>query len=470
MKSLFVSLYPDSPHFETELELMADLLAEGHEVRVLRCTGQLVSCLANPPRLRSRCIQCISRVDRGLTAVRRPGLVVEEIEPAPVDPRLPRRFDSMEEVKTFELDGVNLGRGACATTCAIVHKDTQLDPHEHADVIYQQLSAAHQAYTAFLRAVEHNRPDRVYVFNGRFATCYPIVLACRARGIDFYTHERGASTQHYVVRKNTLPHDYDLIYQELVALWGDGGTEKERFAAEWYEARRRGAEISTVSFTKTQRKGLLPDGFHPGRRNVAVFNSTVEEYDAIVQAEFLYRDEVVGLARIAEAMQAHPEVRLYLRVHPNLRGIPREQNYQLREYAKLQRFPNVTVIWPESDIDTYALMEQSTLVLTFGSTMGAESAFWGKPSILAGRAPYERTGCCHLPESHDDLVRTLASDTPAPKGRASALPFAYWCGTHGIRYQRFQPTDLLYGTFEGRLIRPSVPARARSIALRLFGR
>src|SRR5215813_12394491 len=66
MKALFVSLYAATPHLETELELISDLLDERSEVFVLRCTGQLAACVHNPEHKQGWCKLCVSKVDAGL--------------------------------------------------------------------------------------------------------------------------------------------------------------------------------------------------------------------------------------------------------------------------------------------------------------------------------------------------------------------------------------------------------------------
>src|SRR5262245_54402005 len=109
MKSLFVSLYSDTPHFETELELMSDLLDAGHEVHVLRCTGQLGACVKNPEHKEGWCKLCASKIDSGLRTL--DGLHVEVMRAVAPDPRLPREFTSAEELLGYSLDGAELGRG-----------------------------------------------------------------------------------------------------------------------------------------------------------------------------------------------------------------------------------------------------------------------------------------------------------------------------------------------------------------------
>src|ERR1043165_8741297 len=109
VKALFVSVYSDTPHFETELELMAELRDQGHEVHVLRCTGQLGACLKNPDHKLGVCRVCVSKIDQGLRTIDSARIhVMPAVSP---DPRLPEAFSSVDELKTYTLDGAELGRG-----------------------------------------------------------------------------------------------------------------------------------------------------------------------------------------------------------------------------------------------------------------------------------------------------------------------------------------------------------------------
>ena len=471
MKCVVVSLYAATPHLETDLEIIADLLAAGHSVHVLRCSGQLVSCLQNPRHRQSECMRCISKVDRGFARLASPRLTVEAIDPDPIDPRLPAVIENVDALKRYSLDGINLGRAASSSVCASTNKDAGVDTVRHAAEVRRQLEAAHQVYTATRKVLVRERADRVYVFNGRFATVYPVVLAARALGVEFYTHDRGASADHYLLRRDRLPHDLDVSHDEMVALWGDGGAEKSREAAEWYQRRRNGSEDAWLSFTKDQEAGLLPDGFDNAQHNIVIFNSTMEEYSSIEgRPDLVYEDEVKGLRQIAETLAERADVQVYLRIHPHLKGIPREDHYQLREYAKLDgRIPNLTIIWPESVIHTYALMERCHTVLTFGSTLGAESAFWGKPSVLAGRAFYERVGCCYRPMTHDEVIALLTYKNLAPLESQGALMNGYWEGHRGTLYRHFAATGLFTGVFEGQKVDASLSAKLTAAALGRIG-
>src|SRR5262249_29594418 len=154
---------------------------------VLRCTGQLGACLKNPQHRAGWCRLCVSKIDAGLATL--DGLHVETMRPVTPDPRLPYAFASAEELKAYSLDGAELGRGVYSTMCGRANKDTRLDTQRYSATIRVELEAAYSVYAAVRDAIARRRPDRVYIFNGRFATCHAAVVACEQAGITFFTHE-----------------------------------------------------------------------------------------------------------------------------------------------------------------------------------------------------------------------------------------------------------------------------------------
>jgi hypothetical protein len=95
------------------------------------------------------------------------------------------------------------------------------------------------------------------------------------------------------------------------------------------------------------------------------------------------------------------------------------------------------------------LMKESDTVLTFGSSTGIEAAFWGTPSILAGKSFYRDLGATYVAKSRDDLLRLLQTDLE-PKGKEGALKYAYYQATYGTKFKYFQATGTMHGRFKER--------------------
>jgi hypothetical protein len=131
-------------------------------------------------------------------------------------------------------------------------------------------------------------------------------------------------------------------------------------------------------------------------------------------------------------------------MHPNMRKMSaaeREKWFALESKA-------LTVIHPESPVSTYALLRAADKVLSFGSTVGIEATYWGKPSILAGRCFYEGLGATYNPASHEELVELLVAELPA-KDRTAALMYGFHMSTFGTPFKWWVADGFESGKFKG---------------------
>lgn len=67
----FVPFALNTPHFETDLELLQEQCARGRAVHVLVCNAALPSCELNPTDSLTTCATCIVRRQEGLAALDR---------------------------------------------------------------------------------------------------------------------------------------------------------------------------------------------------------------------------------------------------------------------------------------------------------------------------------------------------------------------------------------------------------------
>jgi hypothetical protein len=96
-------------------------------------------------------------------------------------------------------------------------------------------------------------------------------------------------------------------------------------------------------------------------------------------------------------------------------------------------------------------MQVADVVVTAGSTIGAEALFWGRPVVNIRETVYSST-CRSIPtvEDPDTLAMVLErwrSLEPIPH---EALAFGYWCLTFGEPFRLFQPDGLGDGRFLGK--------------------
>jgi hypothetical protein len=460
MKVFFFYAGPPTPILETELELIRGHERAGDTVRVLQCSGNLPNCHWNLAHSSLQCSACRSRFGHGWDVLGAGGSVelrqFPEHDLAGID--LPEMFESVEAIKRFRHDGENLGYGV-ASGLISTFRDHRFDTRLHRGDVHRSLRTAVQVYETLKQEFQEFQPDRVYFFNGRIATHLPAYLLCRKLGIEFVSYEVANKNNSYRIRRNQRIHD-PISAEEIDQLRAGWTSEHEQIGESVLRQRRLGKHLAKVPvFTAEQVKGRLPQGFDGEKRNIAIFNSTIDEYAGVEGwTGTLYEpDETAGVWKILEAFESDDRFVFYLRVHPHMKEVAptTSQLMDIRQLA--QRFANLRVIWPEDSIDSYAILDACEKTLTFGSTIGIEAPYWGKPSILAGRAAYEHLDCVYVPKTHEELVALLRADLP-PLPADSALLYFYWEVSEGHPYAWFKETGLrnglATGTFDGVEIKP----------------
>ncbi len=472
-----------SPHFETDLELIQTHLDAGDHVEVLVCRRQLPICDMNLTRDRLTCLNCVGRLQTGLSLLQgnfTVGNLLDDGTPSDAG-GLPQTLATQAKLKHYARDGFDVGNAVLSTMISIT-RDPDFDPSSQPLQVAALLQTAWRVYQSLRRSLRRmGDVDRVYIFNGRFSIVRAAVRACQASGVDFFTHEKAGYVDRYILFPNTIPHDQAFHHEQIVKLWENADPQNRReIGSRWFEERAGGVSQNEPTYIAGQSEGKLPDDWDASRLNIAVFLSSEDEFAAVGDEwnNPLYDSQMDGVGRIIASLESehggkrHRGIHLYLRVHPNLAGV---DNSQTRAIAALQSAV-ITVIGANDPVSSYTLMNRADKVLTFGSTIGIEAAYGGKPSILAGMTYHRNLGATYNPATHEELVEMLAADLPA-LDRQQAIQFGYYKKVFGTPFKYYSPTGLYTGTFRGVRVRPSWLKRIGAKAsrqgrkvLRLLGR
>ena len=354
-------------------------------------------------------------------------------------------FHSIEELNSFKINNVDIGM-AVASTLISKTRDPNTNVSNFKNYIYENILMSNSVYNAIKYHIQQIEPDIFYLFNGRFAAIRPALRAAQDLGIKTFVHERAGVSKKYALSEDTYPHDIEYQKNIINNFWDNDwpDNEKEDIAKQWFIDRRGGKDQGWYSYTKSQNKRKMPDGFDASKRNVSIYISSEDEFAAIEGWENpIYKNQTDAINAILNS-EIDENIRFYLRIHPNLKGL---DNTQTRELSELKG-KNLIVIPADSKIDSYELMDACEKVITFGSTVGIESVYWGKPSILAGRSSYEDLESCYIPKDHEELIN-LINDHLKPLSNLGAMKYGYFQSLAGIPYKYYDPDSLFKGKFKG---------------------
>jgi hypothetical protein len=463
MKVLFFYIGTPTPILETELELIRKHDKDGDKVTVFQCSGNLPNCHWNIKHNNSQCATCVSKFENGWRILNhgKDVLLKEFTLPPQNDLESFDYFANVNDIESYQHDGENIGYGVVSTLISR-YRDHRFDTRKHYDDISRTLRTAVHVYDTLKNEIITSRPNLIYLFNGRIATHLPAKILCAKYGIDYYSYEVSQKNNCYTLLKNKTTHD-SISVEEVNQLESCWTPEKEMIGNSILIKMRSGSDLGKNKiFIQDQLKGTLPDNFNYEKNNIAIFNSTIDEYAGIegLNNKIYIPDETAGICKILESFESDNRFFFYLRVHPHMKEVSRTIS-QLVDIRKLSLlFSNVKVIWPEEKIDTYALLDACEKVITFGSTVGIEATFWGKPSILADQAKFENFNYTYSPKNHDELIKLLKDDGLEPMHPSSCAKIIYLMSNKGVPFESFKENgfrnDLATGTFDGVEIKPNV--------------
>ncbi|MEJ7645275.1 MAG: hypothetical protein WKF87_11815 [Chryseolinea sp.] len=358
-------------------------------------------------------------------------------------------FQSIEEIKNYQYEGVDIGMGVASSYISYV-RNPNPSTQDKNQIIARLFKASFKVYFSFRRILNDGNPDLVYLFNGRFSSIRPVVRLCQSKQIEFRIHERGSNKMRYQVSRNHLPHDFRSFQNLVEQFWIEcAAQDRVKIADNFFNERKAGMEQAWHSFTASQKIGQLPADWNPEVRNIVIFNSSEDEFAAIGDTFKinLFDNQLEGIKFISSQISDQSNVKVYVRMHPNLRNVTNTSVTDIYQLAS----ESLKIIAPESEVSSYQLIDSADAVITFGSTVGIEASYWGKPSILIGDAFYKDLHSTYNPDTREELIRLLFSVTE-PRDRLGAYKYGFYVSSYGIEFKYYEAGGLFDGKFKGKKI------------------
>jgi hypothetical protein len=170
-----------------------------------------------------------------------------------------------------------------------------------------------------------------------------------------------------------------------------------------------------------------------GKKLLALFTSSTEETAGDRELQGAYESQSTWVQDVVDWVKDRNDAELVIRVHPHLAGqsgLARAlDEFHFYEEMKASAPRNTRIVMPDEPLNSYALMDEADVGLTFGSSTGIEMAMLGKPVVLASRTFYEvgsQIINVRARESlGDDLERSLGTFS-ARELRREAYRLAYY--------------------------------------------
>ncbi|NEP27147.1 hypothetical protein [Moorena sp. SIO3I6] len=344
---------------------------------------------------------------------------------------------SLRELRAYKYKDADLG---LATVSSLISHtlSSHPDPDEHYPYIQRLLRCSAIVYEKARALILKYNPQKIIGFNGRQASVKGIFEAAKQLGVEVQYCERGITHYRYELLEKP-PHDFAYLREQIKIYWQEAGMDREELGHTFYQNRRQGEGIGSTNFTSEQQKDLVPRQT-ANHRQIVYYSSSDDEWAAVgdLAKHPIFKNQKEAVKSVITWVSNRMDCYLTIRVHPHLQ----KKSLEDRNWWNSLTGKNVQVIPPDSKVDSYALIDWADVVVTYGSTIGVEAAYWGKASVLLGESLYSGLGCVYQPRSEAEVYQLLENDALAPLPQETCLPYGYYCLCRGIRYKYYNPYAL----------------------------
>ena len=405
-------------HTLVTLARAKELQDAGNQVAVTYCNATAGTCAVNYGGNPIACMICKNRVKKTAKAL---GLDTIPLSVnGSVDNRLPEIPFSE---KRALMEGVQSG---VISTFRTLPKESRSNSIIAA-IKRRYFRNASQLLKSMKAVVRELQPDRIEVFNGRHACSRFSIIAATSAGIPFTTFEVTAK-QFPMICPGYMVHDRHRVQERILTHPADFEV------AERYYLRNR--QPRDNKYAKKHRTPFVPPDTNGYRKRISVFLSSQDEFESLGKewvSPFLNYGPIVE-----KACRENPDIMFLIRFHPNQADMAGDV---LTPFNAVSTLPNARIFSPTDTVNSYALMEWSDTVVTFGSTITVEACWAGKAAIMLGPSFFDELEIAYTPKTLEEFGEVLRMDLK-PKSPANAARFAH--------FQEFDFDPLKYVRHTGR--------------------
>jgi hypothetical protein len=293
-----------------------------------------------------------------------------------------------------------------------------------------------RAALAALRFLQEQRPETVLIPNGTITELGAVYRVARQLGIDTVTYEFNDQREQVWIAQND-----EVMRQNTDLLWAARGghalTPEQRGQIEALEAARMGGR----AFGKSARawQDVAAVGGEKIRAELGLDSRPVVLLATNVLGDSLTLGRNLFAASMAEWITQtvqyfakRTEVQLVVRVHPGERLTHGLSMVDVINAALPELPAHIHVVKPLEKVNTYDIMEITSLGLVYTTTTGMEMSMNGIPVVACGETHYRKRGFTFDPATYggyfqllDQILPALASHRLTQAQMDTAWEYAY---------------------------------------------
>jgi hypothetical protein len=279
-----------------------------------------------------------------------------------------------------------------------------------AEIFHRRLERNKVAAAGVYSLLREGSYDTVIIPNGSILEFGAIYRVAQHLGIPVVTYEFGEQRERLWLAQNS-----EVMRQDTSGLWQavedipltEGEREKieklfqvRRGGMTWEQFNRRWQAGGGDGAQRVQAKL----GLDASRPMVLLCTNVVG--DSLALNRQVFTDGMSDwLCRTVKLFGDLPEYQLVVRVHPGEMLGAGHPSVDIVQNALPHQPEHVIVVPPESEINTYDLIELAHLGLVYTTTVGLELSMHGVPVVVAGETHYRGKGFTEDPKTWEEYIQ-----------------------------------------------------------------
>ena len=370
-------------------------------------------------------------------------------------------------LKKLYLNNINIGESILSSIISISKNKspTFSNSEKTIEEVFFLFTRRYELFNSFFK--KELDIDNLVIFNGRFASSKATESAISKykSNINILYYERSHSLERYTLQQY-MTHNREKILEEINQSWNecDNHNEASNIAKTFFYTKISGRGTDWFPFSKgiqeIQKNNISEklDNFIEieGNQIISYFTSSEDEFEALgdlwVDKRFkLSQKKIIEeLSRIAIKNNKI----FVIRVHPNLKNSSKETKYRWHKIFDNLPKKNTLIIKETDEVSSYKVINNSEIIVVYGSTIGIESLFLEKPVIVTGSSFYFGTKAKiftaynteDLEKNIEDILTNFRNNINNKNSlKESSYPYGYWAYTHGFKFKYFSPKTPIIG-------------------------
>jgi hypothetical protein len=281
-------------------------------------------------------------------------------------------------------------------------------------IAWRFLRTALTNYYMVRKLHDSNHYHAVFFSHGIYCTWQPVVSFCAQRGLRYICYDRAkrAGSSNFNVSQPSPDWSFDAAWKRFE---GQALTSNEEAQVSQYLGERELQKGDVYAYNDSVRAADINQlkqqlSIPLDRKIITIFTNLI--WDAAnVSRDIAFPSAFQCIIRTIEHYQNRSDVQVVIRSHPaeKVLGTRERYGHLVRAHFKDQLPDYVTIIEPEMSVNSFSVIDMSSIGVVNTSTVGLEFAMMGKPIVLISETNYRGKGFTYDATGEENYFETISS-------------------------------------------------------------